>query len=455
MLFRLIHVSTPLNILFCPSMMPRTFHACKSSAVFIMILCCLTASRARAQSFPSNVDESKVTPYTLPDVLKMPNGKEVTSSKEWMQVQRPYIYHLYEEYQFGRFPTKKINTRFRVLESDKNALGGTATRKQVRLYFHPTDTTVYMDVLLYIPNGLKTPAPVFVGYNFSGNETITTEKNVLLSDQWVYFRTKGAVNNRATEASRGTDTASWPLRTILAKGFAVATAYYGDVEPDTSTGYITGIRTTLKNVLNIQPNEWSAMGAWAWGLSRIADYLQKDKSIDSKKIALLGHSRLGKAALWAGASDPRFALIVSNESGEGGAALSRRFYGETVQIITAHFPHWFVPKFKTYGENVNALPVDGHMLLSLMAPRPLYVASAVEDTWSDPKGEFLSAKEAGKVYALFGKKGIDTDSMPPLHHPVGGTIRYHIRAGKHAVTLYDWERYLDFAAEEMSKKVKS
>jgi hypothetical protein len=195
------------------------------------------------------------------------------------------------------------------------------------------------------------------------------------------------------------------------------------------------------------------MGAWAWGLSRIVDYLQKDKNIDARKIALLGHSRLGKAALWAGASDPRFALIVSNESGEGGAALSRRWYGETVQIITAHFPHWFVAKYKTYGDNVNALPVDGHMLLSLMAPRPLYVASAVEDTWSDPKGEFLSAREASKVYALFGKKGIETDSLPPLHQPVGGTIRYHIRAGKHAVTLYDWERYLQFATEQFGGKV--
>jgi hypothetical protein len=424
-------------------------HTCK----LVVLLFLLTAMAAQAQNFPSNIDESKVPPYTLPDVLQLSNGKTVTSSKEWQQVQRPYIYHLYEEYQFGRYPTKKVNSRFKVFETDNKALEGIATRKQVRIYLHPADTSVYMDVLLYIPNAVKSPAPVFVGYNFSGNHTITTEKNVLLSNRWMYFRGKGVVNNRATEASRGTDTASWQLKTILAKGFAVATAYYGDLEPDTATGYTTGIRTSLKDVLNIQPNEWSAMGAWAWGLSRIVDYLQKDKNIDARKIALLGHSRLGKAALWAGASDPRFALIVSNESGEGGAALSRRWYGETVQIITAHFPHWFVAKYKTYGDNVNALPVDGHMLLSLMAPRPLYVASAVEDTWSDPKGEFLSAREASKVYALFGKKGIETDSLPPLHQPVGGTIRYHIRAGKHAVTLYDWERYLQFATEQFGGKV--
>jgi hypothetical protein len=291
-----------------------------------------------------------------------------------------------------------------------------------------------------------------MGYNFSGNHTITTDKNVLLGNRWVYYKAKGAVNNRATEASRGADTASWQLSTILANGFAVATAYYGDLEPDTSTGFTTGIRSTLKEVLNIQPNEWCAMGAWAWGLSRIVDYLQTDKNIDARKIALIGHSRLGKATLWAGASDPRIALVVSNESGEGGAALSRRWYGETVQIITAHFPHWFAAKYKTYGDNVNALPVDAHMLLSLIAPRPLYVASAVEDTWSDPKGEFLSAREAGKVYALYGKKGIDTDSLPALHQPVGKTVRYHIRAGRHAVTLYDWQQYLQFAREQFNVK---
>jgi hypothetical protein len=417
-------------------------------AVLLVVIVCWSASQAQ-QAFPSNTDESKVPPYTLPDVLKMPNGKTVTNSKEWQQVQRPFIYHLYEQYQFGRYPAKKINSRFRVLETDNKALDGLATRKQVRIYLHPADTSVYMDVLLYIPNKIKSPAPVFTGYNFSGNHTITTDKNVLLSNRWLYWKSKGAVNNRATEASRSADTASWQLHSILSKGFALATAYYGDIEPDTATGYTTGIRTTLKDVLNIQPNEWSAMGAWAWGLSRIADYLQQDKDIDKSRIALIGHSRLGKAALWAGASDPRFALIVSNESGEGGAALSRRWYGETVQIITAKFPHWFATKFKTYGDSVNALPVDAHMLLSLMAPRPLYVASAVEDTWSDPKGEFLSAKEASKVYALFGKKGIDTDSLPALHQPVGGTIRYHLRAGKHAVTGYDWEQYLQFAAEQL------
>ena len=417
---------------------------------FVIICCCIALNCIGQQSFPANTNELKVQPYTLPDVLKMPNGKQVTTSKEWQKIQRPYIYHLYEEYQFGRFPITKTAIRFRVLEVSKDAFDGVATRKQVRIYLHPTDTTVYTDLLMYIPNNVKTP-PVFLGLNFSGNHTIAIDKNIMLSGRWVFARAKGAVNNHATEASRGADTASWQVRTILEKGFALVTAYYGDFEPDTVTGYQTGIRTTMKDVLNIQPNEWTAMGAWAWGLHTIVDYLEKDKSIDAHKIALLGHSRLGKAALWAAASDQRIALIVSNESGEGGAAISRRWYGETVQIINAKFPHWFAASYKRYGDSLIALPVDEHMLLSLLAPRPLFVACAEEDTWSDPKGEFLSAYEAGKVYALFGMKGIDTNVMPGLHQPVGETVRYHIRAGRHAVTSYDWDEYLRFAAAKFGK----
>lgn len=419
-----------------------------------MLFFILAAIAARAQQFPVNLEESKVPPYTPPDVLKTLRGEQVTTVAEWQKIRRPEIYRLFEENQFGRYPARHLPVRFRVLETNRNALNGIATRKQVRIFLHPADTSVYTDVLIYTPNAVPLPVPVFVGYNFSGNHTITTEKEVLLNTRWMYYRAKGVVNNRATEASRGTDTASWQLHTILSKGFAIATAYYGDIEPDTATGYTTGIRTTLKKVLHMQPGDWSAMGAWAWGLSRIVDYLQKDSAIDAGKIALIGHSRLGKAALWAGASDQRFALIVSNESGEGGAALSGRWYGETIQIITAHFPYWFAAKYTTYSDRLNALPVDGNMLLSLMAPRPLYVASAVEDTWSDPKGEFLSAKDASRVYGLFGKKGIVTDSLPPLHQPVGGTIRYHIRAGKHAVTLYDWEQYLQFAAEQFGIRMK-
>ena len=231
----------------------------------------------------------------------------------------------------------------------------------------------------------------------------------------------------------------------LDHGFGLATVYYGDLEPDHPDGWKSGIRTSLRDSLHIEPQEWSAIGAWAWGLSRLMDYLELDPAVNASQVALMGHSRLGKTALWAAAADQRFAIVISNESGEGGAALSRRDFGETILIINSYFPHWFVAKYKTFNGKANLLPVDQHMLLALIAPRPLYVASAMGDQWSDPKGEFLSSWQAGKVYALFGEKGLGVDSMPGINHPVGDFIRYHIRDGKHDVTPYDWNQYIQFS----------
>lgn len=410
----------------------------------------------KTQVNETNTDESKVPSYTLPDILKMQNGQRVTNAKQWNSIQRQYIYHLYEENQFGRFPTLKVPLKYKVVEESKAELNSLATRRQVRIFLHPTDTSIYTDVLIYLPVNAQKPVGVFVGYNFQGNQSIQNDKNILLAHSWVYSGNKGVANNYATDSSRGVEAAEWPVQEILSHGYALATAYYGDIEPDFAQGWKTGIRTTLKQVLQIQPEEWGAIGAWAYGLTRIADYLQQDKDIDSTRIAVIGHSRLGKTALWAAASDPRFHLVISNESGEGGAALSKRWYGETVKVITNHFPYWFVRKFKSYADNTAALPIDAHMLLSLIAPRPLYVASAEGDTWSDPKGEFLAAKEASRVYTLFRKHGISSnDSMPPVEHPTGQAVRYHIRSGKHDITLYDWQQYLQFADAQWKTKEKT
>ena len=408
-----------------------------------------------AQDTTINYDESKVPPYTLPDPLLLQDGRRITSSQQWVEQQRPAMLKLFAENVYGRMPGKPTNMHFNVFSVDSFALGGQAIRKQVTIFFDNSFSPDSMDLLLYLPKSAKTPVPIFVGLNFYGNQTVNADTGIRVSTRWTMNdENLGLVNNKATEVSRGKDASKWAVEEIIRKGYGLATAYYGDLEPDYPEGWKTGIRTTMKKELSIGETEWGGIGAWAWGLSRIMDYLETDKAVDAKKIVITGHSRLGKACLWAAANDQRFAIVVSNNSGEGGAALSKRWFGETIEKINTSFPHWFAPKYKQYNKHPELLPIDQHILLALMAPRPLYVASAAEDQWADPKGEFLSAKNAEPVYALFGKKGLGVSEMPSIDHPVGQTIRYHIRTGKHDFTLYDWQQYLEFADEQFGRKAK-
>jgi hypothetical protein len=302
-----------------------------------------------------------------------------------------------------------------------------------------------MDMLLYLPSGASGPVPTFLALNFYGNHSINADAAITLSSQWMRQNEQfGIVDNRATEASRGVRSSRWPVERILARGYGLATIYYGDIDPDFDDGFKNGIHPHFENEVG-GAGQWSSIGAWAWGLSRAMDHLVSEAGVDGNRVIVMGHSRLGKTSLWAGAQDERFAIVISNDSGAGGAALSRRAFGETVGRINTSFPHWFNPTFKTYNENEAALPVDQHMLLSLVAPRPLYVASAQDDEWADPRGEFLSAWHAGPVYALLGEDPVPAEEWPPVNTPVMGTVGYHVRTGPHDVRDYDWDRYMDFA----------
>lgn len=394
-----------------------------------------------SQSFVPNYDESRVPAYILPDPLVFSDGRAVTGPKEWSK-RREELLQLFENEMYGKVPGGKIRTSVTEVSLVENSCNGFATRKEVRLILEHEGKKVALNLLIFLPRSVKKP-PLFLGYNFSGNHTVTAEPGVLVAPSWVRNNpSMGITNNLSGESMRGKDAASWPVSEIIVRGYGVATLYYGDVDPDFNDGFQNGVHSLFSSPRD--SSSWGSVAAWAWGLSRVMDYLEDTKEADVKRIVVFGHSRLGKAALWAGATDRRFSVVISNESGSGGAALSRRRFGETVARINSSFPHWYSDNFKKYSDKEESLPFDQHELLSLMAPRPVYVSTAEEDRWGDPRGSFLACVAASPVYRLLGKKGIPVSEMPPLEQPVIGNIGYHIRPGKHNISFYDWNCFMNF-----------
>ncbi len=429
---------------------------CRLRIFFSGLVLTLAASALPAQTVPpSNYEEGKVPRYTLPDPLVLNDGQRVTDAATWRTKRRPEVLHLFEQYVYGKAHGKPAGVSIQARPADHHALGGGAIRKEVTICLAPDGKGPKIDLLIYLPKDVSGPIPVFLGLNFDGNHTIHSDPGITPSDVLkLASQQPGKPSAEAVAKARGSSFNRWPIEKIVARGYGVATAWYGDIEPDMPGGIRYGVRKLYLKDGQTEPadDEWGAIGAWAWGLSRIMDYLETDRDIDARHVALIGHSRLGKTALWAGAEDERFGLVISNDSGCGGASLARRQFGETPARITTAFPHWFCKNYRKYAFHVGDLPVDQHMLLALVAPRPLYVASAEEDRWADPHGEFLSAKGADPVYRLLGTTGLAAADMPTIEQPVVGTISYHIRHGKHDVTDYDWQRYMDCADRSFKAK---
>jgi hypothetical protein len=425
-----------------------------AGATILVLLVTIMVDQAEAQRKDTNYDEAKVPKYTLPDPLVLQNGERVTDAEAWRTKRRPEILRLFEEHMFGKSPGRPPAMSFETDSIDEAALGGKATRKQITARFTAKDDGPSMDILIYLPSEAKRPVPLFVGLNFGGNHTIHSDPAIKITRSWIREDAKKKTGNRATAESRGQSIGRWPVEKILARGYGLATIYCGDIDPDYHDGFKNGVHPLFYKDGQTQPadNEWGTIGAWAWGLSRAMDYFETDPQINARQVAVMGHSRLGKTSLWAGAQDERFAIVISNNSGEGGAAITRRRFGETIRNLNTSFPHWFCGNFKKYNDREDELPVDAHMLIALSAPRPVYVASAEEDLWADPRGEFLAVYHASPVYKLLGKQALTSEKMPGLNEPVMTTLGYHNRTGKHDVTDYDWERYMEFADMHFGRK---
>jgi hypothetical protein len=381
----------------------------------------------------------------FPDVLTMRDGTKITTKKQWEEKRRPELKELFQHYMYGRYPAKPEKVTAKVLFEDAKALGGKGTLREVEITFGPPEWPK-LHLLIATPNG-KARAACFVGPNFGGNHLLTTHEKVRIPTAWVPDRYPGVVKGKATAEGRGKQADTWPLQQVVEAGYAVATFYCGDIQPD-RPNVKEGMRATLPE--SDKPSrgaETATIMWWAWGVHRAVDYLVTDEAIDPARLAVVGHSRLGKTALLAGALDPRITVVIPHQSGTGGAAPSRSKNpkSEPVKRINTSFPHWFCDNFKAFNDDVPKLPFDQHCLVAICAPRPVLATNAQEDQWANPGGQFDVLQAAAPAYRLYGDGTPVAAKMPEEGKLSAERLGYFIRAGKHAMTPADWKVYMQFA----------
>jgi hypothetical protein len=400
-----------------------------------------------------NYDEALTPSYRLEDPLQLVSGERVGGAADFMARRRPEVLELFRQHVYGR-----IEHALQVELSEAGAPRalpaglGQARELDVKLV-GSAGRSLTIRLLLHVPAHVER-APVLLGLNLFGNQSVHPDPSIRLAQGWLPDNPAlGLVGGVATEASRGMHAGRWPVELALSRGYALATAYAGDIDPDFDDGFRNGLHALLPDAGSPRPSDApGTLAAWAFGLSRMLDALTSVPEVDSERVVVIGHSRLGKAALWAAAQDERFALAVSNQSGCGGATLSKRRFGERLLHINRRFPHWFCPGFQLFNEREHELPLDQHLLLTLLAPRPVYVASAAADLWADPLGELLASEAASPVYELFGKRGISANGqLPAPSGSQGEYIGYHLRPGTHDITPRDFWHYLDFADRHLAR----
>jgi hypothetical protein len=389
-----------------------------------------------------------------PDPLIEWSGKRVKTRREWMNHRRPELKDLFQHYMYGTMPPAPKNELFMVEHDGENFFEGKATGREVSIFLDNGSNAPVIHLLIIVPTSTKEKnanagggrgVPVFLGLNFCGNFALTSNTVVAVPESWMGKGCPGCVDGHATEAGRGTQAEMWDVERTIDRGYALATFYCGDVEPD-KTDATTGIRAYWGySSSNKPPKDCGVIAAWAWGISRAVDYLQTDKDIDAKRIAVVGHSRLGKATAVAAAFDERIALAIPLQAGCGGTAPSRGTIGESVKAINDRFPHWFNDEFKKFDTEPARLPFDQNCLIAMIAPRAVLIGCATEDEWSNPAGQFEMMRRADEVYRLLGVDGLDAKEMPPENQLVGNRLGYFIRPGKHSMTKLDWGYFLDYA----------
>ena len=404
-----------------------------SSCLVLVAAAILHAREAKEYDGDVNYNEDRIPFYELPNPLETSDGKTITTKEEWMNSRRPEILSLFSNLIYGHVPVPEtpLKTEFEVTKTDPEFMGGKATRKDVAIRFSNERGKAEMLVLVFVPNNATKPVPCFMKHSFNN-----THGNDFDADP-----------NRDNRIRNG-----WPLGEFFDRGYAFCAVYQQDLIGHNEVGFGRGIQPLFFKTKQSFPKaqEWGCLSTVAWGGSRALDYLETDDDIDAKKVSIMGHSKMGKTALWTAARDQRFALAISAQSGCAGAALWRRKSGETLKKMVTRFPYWLCRNAWKFVDQEADLPVDQHMLLGLIAPRPVYIASGIEDTWADPRGEYASAFHATPVYELFGLKGLQSEKLPEPGKPIqDGHIGYHVREGGHSVEMYDWRRFMDFCDKHL------